>query len=210
MQCNGALSGSHASRIQMCNENRNTHVVFRKGVFKLNHNRLSLLNVFNLLEIHKPLLVKILCFPGIDNTVHTHTNDRHHVDTTRTSNNSCTHKVTSVSGIILRQLRPHRPWLPSCRGPNSYPHVCLQTQAWRTAQQKTAPSDWMDGDVRSTPTEVFRGVGHTPSEVFRGVGHTPSEVFRGVCPSLPSSEVLRSVKPTPGQVFRGVRRTTDR
>ena len=39
----------------------------------------------------------------------------------------------------------------------------------------------MDGDVRSTPTEVFRGV-----------GHTPSEVFRGVCPSWPSSEVLRS------------------
>ena len=95
--------------------------------------------------------------------------------------NTCTHKVTSVSGIILRQLRPQRPWLSSCRGPNSYPHVCLQTQAWRTAQQKTAPSDWMDGDVRSTPTEVFRGV-----------EHTPSEVFRGVCPSWPSSEVLRS------------------
>ena len=113
--------------------------------------------------------------------------------------NTCTHKVTSVNGIILRQLRSQRPWLPLCRGPNSYPHVCLQTQAWRTAQQKTAPSDWMDGDVRSTPTEVFRGV-----------EHTPSEVFRGVCPSWPSSEVLRSVKPTPGQVFRGVGRTTDR
>ena len=50
--------------------------------------------------------------------------------------NTCTHKVTSVSGIILRQLRPQRPWLPSCRGPNSYPQVCLQTQAWRTSQQK--------------------------------------------------------------------------
>ena len=61
-------------RAYMCDENRNTHVVFRKGVFKLNHNRLSLLNVFNfiLFEIHKPLLVKILCFPGIENTVHTH------------------------------------------------------------------------------------------------------------------------------------------
>ena len=193
---------THASRIQMCNENRNTHVVFRKGVFKLNYNRLSLLNVFNLFEIHKPLLVKILCFPGIENTVHTHTHTQM-TDITLIPQehqiNTCTHKVTSVNGIKLRQLRPQRPWLPSCRCPNSYPHVCLQTQAWRTAQQKTAPSDWMDGDVRSTPTEVFRGV-----------GHTPSEVFRGVCPSWPSSEVLRSVKPTPSQVFRGVRRMTDR
>ena len=103
----------------------------------MNHNRLSLLNVFNLFAIHKPLLVKILCFPGIENTVHTHTQmtditlipQEHQI-------NTCIHKVTSVSGIILRQLRPQRPWLPSCRGSNSYPHVCLQTQAWRTAQQK--------------------------------------------------------------------------
>ena len=94
--------------------------------------------------------------------------------------NTCTHKVTSVSGILLRQLRPQRPWLPSCRGPNSYPHVCLQTQAWRTAQQKLhLVTGWM---VMSD----------TPTEVFRGVEHTPSEVFRGVCPSWPSSEVLRS------------------
>ena len=159
---------SHASRIQMCNENRNTHFVFRKRVFKLNHNRLSLLNVFNLFEIHKPLLVKILYAFQVLKILYTHTQM---TDITlipqEHQTNTCTHKVTSVSGIILRQLRPQRPWLPSCRGPNSYPHVCLQTQAWRTAQQKTAPSDWMDGDVRSTPTEVFRGV----------------------CPSWPSSEV---------------------
>ena len=85
-QCSAmAASAGLTHRAYMCDENRNTHVVFRKGVFKLNHNRLSLLNVLNLFEIHKPLLVKILCFPGIENTVHTHTNDRHHVDTTGTS-----------------------------------------------------------------------------------------------------------------------------